>query len=454
MHRNLTYFTPCIHKQKNSLQLPQFLTFKRNQRKQQFIFSTLFQSEFIALQAYCHKSAFIAAVWIMSSISILKKSNSTSIDQWQIATNFQSWLLSECSLSEMATARTSRLSVNSAEAQRAVINSLWKSGKRGTDIHRHLFNSFGQDNALPLRTIQWWCKEFREGRVTLDRDPAQDRPIEPSTLSLQGRIQGVLDEDARVTVRELEDVTGASRNTIFRTLKSMGMSKLSARWVPCILTSELKQGRMQACQRNRQLVDDCGRVEAMLSRLVTSDESWISHFDPKTKKQSKSWMRKRSDPPVKAARSVWKKKIMLTAFFDKSGVLTLDFLEEGATVNSERYCHSLKKMKDIAISDEGRARRTSFSSMTMRRLMCPRRRKKHSSHLESSRSNTRHIRLISALAVFSFSDVWRGSFMAALLICAMLLKKRSNAFVTESSNEMSTHGRWRISWSVGRNASQ
>ena len=102
---------------------------------------------------------------------------------------------------------------------------------------------------------------------------------------------------------------------------------------------------MEACQRNLELVDDCGGTEAFLSRLVTSDESWISHFDPETKEQSKVWMRRGSDPPVKAAKSAWKKKIMLTAFFDRTGALTLDFLEEGATINSDRYCQSLKKMK-------------------------------------------------------------------------------------------------------------
>ena len=245
----------------------------------------------------------------------------------------------------MATARKECLSVTSAEAQHAVIYSFWKSGKRATDIHRHLSESFGQDNALSLRTIQLWCKAFREGRTTLDRDPGQGRPTEPSTASLQGKIEGILDEDARVTVRELVNLTGASKSTIFRTLKSMELSKLSARWVPRILTSNLKQRRMEACQRNLELVDDCGGTKAFLSRLVTSDESWISHFDPETKEQSKVWMRRGSDPPVKAAKSAWKKKIMLTAFFDRTGALTLDFLEEGATINSDRYCQSLKKMK-------------------------------------------------------------------------------------------------------------
>ena len=245
----------------------------------------------------------------------------------------------------MATAQKARLSVTSTEAQHAVIYSFWKRGKRATDIHRHLSESFGEDNALSLRTVQWWCKEFREGRTTLDRDPGQGRPTDPNTDSLPRKIQDILDEDARVTVRELEDLTGAPKSTLFRTLKSMELCKLSARWVPRILTLELKQRRMEACQRNLELVDDCGGAHAFLSRLVTSDESWISHFDPETKEQSKAWMRRGSDPPLKAAKSAWKKKIMLTAFFDRSGVLTLDFLEDGATINSDRYCQSLKKLK-------------------------------------------------------------------------------------------------------------
>ena len=147
-----------------------------------------------------------------SSISKFKNSKSKTIVEGKSHNKFS---VSRHCLSKMATARKERLSVTSTEAQHAVIYSFWKSGKRATDIHRHLSESFGQDNALSLRTIQLWCKAFREGRTTLDRDPGQGRPTEPSTASLQGKIEGILDEDARVMVRELEDLTGASRPHIW-----------------------------------------------------------------------------------------------------------------------------------------------------------------------------------------------------------------------------------------------
>ena len=110
----------------------------------------------------------------------------------------------------------------------------------------------------------------------MDRDPGQGRPTDPNSDSLQRKIKYILDEDARVTVRQLEDLTGAPKSTLFRTLKSMELCKFSARWVPRILTLELNQWRKEACQRNLALVDDCGGAVTFLSRLVTSDESWIN----------------------------------------------------------------------------------------------------------------------------------------------------------------------------------
>ena len=239
---------------------------------------------------------------------------------------------------------TARLSVTSPEAQHAVIYSLWKNGQRGTDIHRHLLQSF-EENAMSLRSVQWWCKEFKEGRAALDREPGQGRPTETATVALKEGIKKALNVDARVTVRELACTIGASKSTIFRMLKSLGLSKLSARWVPHLLTTKLKQRRLEICQRNLQMMDDCGGAEELLSNLVTSDESWISHFDPETKERSKVWALKGSDPPLKAVRSAWRKNIVLTASFDRYGIVTLDFLEEGVTINSDRYCQSLKKMK-------------------------------------------------------------------------------------------------------------
>ena len=53
----------------------------------------------------------------------------------------------------------------------------------------------------------------------------------------------------------------------------------------------------------------------------------------------------RQQSSSEAMASAWKKKIMMTAFFDQKGVVTLDFLEESSTINSDRYCESLRMMK-------------------------------------------------------------------------------------------------------------
>lgn len=97
----------------------------------------------------------------------------------------------------------------------------------------------------------------------------------------------------------------------------MGLSKLNnARWVARLLTGDIPQRRMEACQRNLQLVNECAGNEELLSCFVISEEIWISNFEPETKQQSKVWTLKGSNPPIKTVRGTWK-KIILTAFFDQ-----------------------------------------------------------------------------------------------------------------------------------------
>jgi len=52
------------------------------------------------------------------------------------------------------------------------------------------------------------------------------------------------------------------------------------------------------------------------------------------------------------------RKIMATVFWDREGVLLVDFLERGSTVNSERYCETLKKLRR-AIKNKRRGKLSS-----------------------------------------------------------------------------------------------
>ena len=79
-------------------------------------------------------------------------------------------------------------------------------------------------------------------------------------------------------------------------------------------------------------------------RFITMDETWIYHHDPKLKQERLQWIEAGSSAPkqVKSERSA--KKIMASIFWDAKGVLLIDYLEKGKTINSEYYCNLLDQL--------------------------------------------------------------------------------------------------------------
>ena len=61
------------------------------------------------------------------------------------------------------------------------------------------------------------------------------------------------------------------------------MFKVSAIWVPRILTKDQKKGRLDISKYLLSLYED--EPEEFMCRVVTQDETWVHHFDPKAKKQ-------------------------------------------------------------------------------------------------------------------------------------------------------------------------
>lgn len=82
-----------------------------------------------------------------------------------------------------------------------------------------------------------------------------------------------------------------------------------------------------------------------LDRLVTCDETWIHHNTPEAKRQSMQWKHSSSPGIVKFKQTLSAKKVMACVFWDRRGVLLVDYIPYGQTVNSEVYCNQLKKLK-------------------------------------------------------------------------------------------------------------
>ena len=65
------------------------------------------------------------------------------------------------------------------------------------------------------------------------------------------------------------------------------MSKVSARWLPRLLTPEPKYIRLAMLQTN--LTHFEADPASFLERFLSQDECWVHHFEPETRRQSMKW---------------------------------------------------------------------------------------------------------------------------------------------------------------------
>jgi hypothetical protein len=109
------------------------------------------------------------------------------------------------------------------------------------------------------------------------------------------------------------------------------MKRVSAKFVPRILTPEQKEQRLSIS------LELCDRVTSdpnFFQNLITGDESWVYGYDPETKVRSSQWKTLNSPRPKKARQSKASVKVMLIVFFDLEGIVRSEFVPSGTTVNS------------------------------------------------------------------------------------------------------------------------
>lgn len=75
------------------------------------------------------------------------------------------------------------------------------------------------------------------------------------------------------------------------------------------------------------------------------DETWIHHYIPETKQQSKQWIARGESAPKKAKCVPSAGKVMASVFWDAKGILLIDYLEKGRTITGEYYASLLDRLK-------------------------------------------------------------------------------------------------------------
>jgi histone-lysine N-methyltransferase SETMAR len=131
-------------------------------------------------------------------------------------------------------------------AQRIIIKFLTKEGVIPSAIFTRLQAQFGDECLLQPRVFSW-AKSFREGRDHVEIEPHARRPrtfVNPENVLKIGEL---FRANRRITVLELLQEVGISVGSVEESLHDeLKVSKVSARWVPWLLSPKHRERRLVA----------------------------------------------------------------------------------------------------------------------------------------------------------------------------------------------------------------
>ena len=105
-----------------------------------------------------------------------------------------------------------------------------------------------------------------------------------------------------------------------------------------------------------------------LPRLVAMEETWLYYYDPETKQHSMEWRYDGSPAPNTECKNPLERFSPRFFGMDQDGILLIDYLPKGQTINTEYYSSLLVQLKDI-LKEKRRGKLTKAVLFFARR--CP-----------------------------------------------------------------------------------
>ncbi|GBN41818.1 hypothetical protein AVEN_130061-1 [Araneus ventricosus] len=85
--------------------------------------------------------------------------------------------------------------------------------------------------------------------------------------------------------------------------------------------------------------------EDFLNRIVTGDETWVAYVNAETKQVYGMGSYRFSNPAEESPSHFASEEADGYRLWDAQGILLIEFMTRGTTINSEVYCRTLKKLK-------------------------------------------------------------------------------------------------------------
>ena len=132
--------------------------------------------------------------------------------------------------------------MNKIEAQ-SFIRFLHLKGNNARQIHDEMKAVYG-DESPSYDTVVRWKRNFQSGHMSLTDEPRAGRPSIKDDLAMVTKVEAVILDDRRSTLERVMAETGLSYGSAWRIIhEELHMNKVSARWVPRLLTPLQKQTR-------------------------------------------------------------------------------------------------------------------------------------------------------------------------------------------------------------------
>ena len=149
--------------------------------------------------------------------------------------------------------------------------------------------------------------------------------------------------DRRLSVHFIAASVGISTGSVhYILMENLSMNKVSARWVPRMLSDAQKADRVEASSGLLRLFNK--NPDNFVSRFLTVDETWLHHFDRESRPQSMAWKHACSPPPRKFRVDASARKVMATVFWNAEGTVLTDYLEHGSTITGTYYANLIVKV--------------------------------------------------------------------------------------------------------------
>ena len=193
------------------------------------------------------------------------------------------------------------------------------------------------DSAPSETRVKKWYADFKLGRTDINDAERSGHPnsvVVPE--SIKKKLHNLFLADRKLKLRKIAEALKISEGNIFTILHEyLSMRKLCSKWVLRLITVDQKQQGIDDSECCLQLFTR--HKKQFLRKYATMDEIWIKHFTPESNRRSANRTAAGESRPKQLKTLTSAGKVLPSIFWDAQGILCIDYLEKGRTINNEYY---------------------------------------------------------------------------------------------------------------------